>query len=384
VPESEDRDDIRTSGSSGFWSYAHDDNDLDGGAILKLVDLIAQEYDLLSGESLRLFVDRDGIAWGDQWRDRINTALTQTTFFIPIITPRYFTRPECRRELLEFAAKAKSLSVEELLLPILYVKPPNFSSENPDEAVALVARMQYVDWTATRLLEPDSRDYRTAVNRLALRLIEIGSHVTQDQFERELNENGQDEESAGIADLMHEVMKLLPDWLDAVMGERVVHLQIDVTFHQTYTPVLRLEKSHAPASAILAAQMRVGKEILPILERYQKDARIYLTRSAELDPSVSALSRLVAASPQDFALVMPLREAIDEAMNNISGRTRPPSPPSDHTIQDHFIELKNRARIFQRCDAIWRDIGRLVREGNDIVRRWDSELRRPVPEISPP
>lgn len=383
MPESEDRDDIRTSSSSGFWSYAHGDNDLDGGIILKLTDLMAQEYDLLSGEPLRLFVDRDDIAWGDEWRDRIDTALTQTTFFIPIITPRYFTRPECRRELLEFAAKAKSLGVEELLLPILYVKPPNFSPENPDEAVALVARMHYVDWTAIRLLEPDSRDYGTSVNRLALRLIEIGSRVTQDQFDRELEENGKDEESAGIGDLMREVMKLIPDWLDAVMGDRVVHPQIDVTWHQIFGPVVGLQRSHAPASAILAAQMRVGKEMLPIFERYQRDAQIYLTRSAELDPLVSALSRLVAASPQDFILVMPLREAIDEAMKNILGLALPPSPPSDHSIRDHLIELRHRARIFQRCDAIWPVAGRLASEGNDIVRRWDSELRRPVPEISP-
>ncbi len=107
---------------AGFWSYAHDDDILDGGAILELAHAIEEEYNLLSGEPLELFVDRSSIAWGDKWRERIDSALSQTTFFIPIITPRYFTRTECRRELLEFAGKAKSLGVDELLLPILYVE----------------------------------------------------------------------------------------------------------------------------------------------------------------------------------------------------------------------------------------------------------------------
>jgi hypothetical protein len=114
---------------AGFWSYAHGDNELDGGAVLELARLIAAEYNLISGEPLELFVDQRSIAWGENWRERIDSSLAQTTFFIPIVTPRYFTRPECRRELLEFAAKANSLGAEELLLPILYVDVPDFSTE---------------------------------------------------------------------------------------------------------------------------------------------------------------------------------------------------------------------------------------------------------------
>ena len=48
----------------GFWSYARDDNELDNGAILKLADLIAREYNLLSGEPLKLFVDQDSMSLG--------------------------------------------------------------------------------------------------------------------------------------------------------------------------------------------------------------------------------------------------------------------------------------------------------------------------------
>jgi hypothetical protein len=56
---------------TGFWSYTHEDNALDDGSILALSDRIKHEYNLLAGEPLGLFVDRDGIAWGDEWRKRI-------------------------------------------------------------------------------------------------------------------------------------------------------------------------------------------------------------------------------------------------------------------------------------------------------------------------
>jgi hypothetical protein len=166
----------------GFWSYAREDDALDGGSILRLSRLLMEEYNLLSGEPLNLSVDRNDIAWGEEWRQRIDSSIAGTTFFIPVVTPRYFTRPECRRELLEFAAKAKMLDAEELLLPILYIETRGLSTDSPDEAVALVARTQHVDWHTNRLLEPQSREYRVAVNALARRLLDIAKKVAEAQF----------------------------------------------------------------------------------------------------------------------------------------------------------------------------------------------------------
>jgi len=83
---------------AGFWSYAHADDKNDGGAVVRLAKRVMSEYALLSGEWLRLFIDRD-LEWGDEWKRRIDQALQETTFFIPIITPTYFISEECRREL---------------------------------------------------------------------------------------------------------------------------------------------------------------------------------------------------------------------------------------------------------------------------------------------
>jgi TIR domain len=359
----------------GFWSYAHDDNRLDGGAILELARLIAEEYDLLSGEPLELFIDESSVTWGDKWRERIDSALSQTTFFIPIITPRYFTRPECRRELLEFAGKAKSLGVDELLLPILYVEVEDFSTESLDEAVALVANTQYEDWRNTRLLEPSSREYRSAVNTLAKRLLKIAKEVSQKQLDREVDSTREDGNADGVMDIVEEISQLLPEWLDAVQGEKVNQAQMDATVHQLLDPIYRLRKSHAPASAVLSAQIRFAREMLPLAERRQKDAQIYLARSIELDPLVSALPRLVLDHPESRPLIAPVTDAVEEAMAVIRADEDFSSRPGAHTIASHFEEMRHLGRIFQRCYAILSDSSRASQGGNDIVKRWDTELR---------
>lgn len=129
---------------------------------------------MLTGTRIDVFLDRTDITWGQEWRRRINEGLEGTLFFIPVISPRYFQSDECRKELLTFAAHAESLGVRELLLPLVYVPVPDLSSDDPsDEAVALVARTQYVDWTELRLEDQDSPAYRRAVNALAARLVGI-------------------------------------------------------------------------------------------------------------------------------------------------------------------------------------------------------------------
>jgi hypothetical protein len=363
--------------AAGFWSYAHEDNKLDDGAILKLAHLVAEEYSLLSGDPLELFVDRNSIAWGEEWRNRIDSALAQTTFFIPIITPRYFARPECRRELLEFTAKAKGLGVQELLLPILYVEPQGFSVESPDEAVVLVAKTQYADWRTVRLAEFSSREYRSAVNVLVRRLLEIARIVSENQLNRELNEGSEEEDIDGITDILENVTALLQPWLDAVIGGQVNYAQVVATYEQGLTQITRVQSRKAPASAVLAARMRLIKELLPLFEREQREARVYLARSVELDPLMSTLARLIAEHPDYYELIDPVREAVDEAMVEIRAEDEKKTRPAGIKMGDRLREWSKLGRAFQKCHAIAQDVGRNIQEGNDVVRRWDRELRKP-------
>jgi hypothetical protein len=127
---------------AGFWSYARADDEAEGGRITRLARRVQTEYALITGEEIDVFLDRDDLEWGVEWKRRIDAALLGTAFFIPVLTPRYFSRPECRRELLTFVGHAASLGVNELLLPLLYVDVPDLSPDSDDEAIALIARMQ--------------------------------------------------------------------------------------------------------------------------------------------------------------------------------------------------------------------------------------------------
>lgn len=159
----------------GFWSYAHDDDENDGGRILRLAERLQQEYKLLTGEELELFIDRTDLLWGDDWQIRIAEALERVTFFIPIITPTYFRRPECRKELLRFAREARKRDAEELILPIYYITVPELEDEQipSDEAMAIVKPKHREELRILRLEDEQSSDHRNLVNTLAERIIRI-------------------------------------------------------------------------------------------------------------------------------------------------------------------------------------------------------------------
>jgi len=360
----------------GFWSYTHQDNKMDGGNILQLSRLIMEEYDLLSGgEPLNLFVDRDDLAWGQQWRLRIDSSIAETTFFIPIITPRYFKRPECRRELLEFAAKASILGAQELLLPILYIETPGLSADSSDEAVALVAKTQYVDWRRNRLLEPRSGEYKVAVNSLAQRLLGIAKEVAAAQFKHELISNPADESVDGVNEIVARIEGLLPEWLDAVMGEKSANAQVAAVYEEYLKQYAKLNQRKSPPSALLSTKIRMAREMLPLAERGQRDSQVYLARSVELDPLISGLVRLINQHPDAFPLTASVREAIDEAMEEIRHRDK---TREGIVIQDQFKSMTHLGRIFQQCNSAFVVRLRNADEGNEIVRRWHTGLIEPA------
>jgi hypothetical protein len=217
---------------AGFWSYTHRDDEIEDGRIKRLAKKIANEFEGITAEELDVFLDKKDIKWGEEWRKRIDNALTGSTFFMPIVTPRFFKSEECRREILTFAGHAKSLGLEELLLPILYFDVPQLKDPNPgDEVMTLVAQRQYEDWTKLRLEDEDSPEYRKAVNRLAARLVEILERTAEvDPPPVVLADDADPEDEPGMLDLMADAEAALPSWANSMeqfgvtvreMGERV-------------------------------------------------------------------------------------------------------------------------------------------------------------------
>jgi TIR domain len=219
-----------TEEAAAFWSYTHKDNAGEGDRVVKLAHDVQDQYGMLTGGELVLFLDRDKIEWGDNLRQRIDQALAGTTFFIPIITPRYFASEECRRELIAFAQETKKLKVEALLLPVHYVDVPDLTSkdEPTDAAMKLVRECKWEDWRTLSLEDSTSSVYRQGVRRLAERLVGVVRSLTQEPVSpaggsvavavsgvrdaRSTVVEAVDDDSPGLIELIADGEEAFPEW----------------------------------------------------------------------------------------------------------------------------------------------------------------------------
>jgi len=110
---------------AAFFSYVHRDDEHDGGQIRRLRDVLQGEVRMQLGEEgFDIFLDRDDIAWGQNWRRRIEASLDAVTLLIPILTPAFFASRECRHELERFLRRERELARDDLILAIYYVSAP--------------------------------------------------------------------------------------------------------------------------------------------------------------------------------------------------------------------------------------------------------------------
>jgi cobaltochelatase CobT len=70
-------------------SYVRMDDAHENGRLSQFRERLSGELRMHTGEAFEIFQDRDDIAWGQQWQQRIDGALDAVTFLIPIITPAY-------------------------------------------------------------------------------------------------------------------------------------------------------------------------------------------------------------------------------------------------------------------------------------------------------
>lgn len=156
----------------GFWSYVHADDDTDMGRITQLAHDIVSNYEAQTGETIELFLDSDELHWGDIWRAKVDGALSNVAFFIAVITPRYFLSVECRREFQFFLDRARALGIRELVMSLRYIDSPRLSDPNEDDPVVqAVKEFHWEDWVPYRMEDRTSKEYRTAVDKLAQELV---------------------------------------------------------------------------------------------------------------------------------------------------------------------------------------------------------------------
>lgn len=136
-----------------FMSYVRFDDEHENGRLTEFCKRLGGEVRVQTGEQFDIFQDRQDIAWGQQWKNRIGECLDASTFLIPIITPSFFRSDPCRDELERFLAREADLGRNDLILPLYYVNCPILNDEckrNGDRLARLISDRNYFDWRELR------------------------------------------------------------------------------------------------------------------------------------------------------------------------------------------------------------------------------------------
>jgi parallel beta-helix repeat protein len=158
---------------AAFMSYAHFNDEHDDGLVSEFRSRLAAEVRVQTGEDFAIFQDRNDIAWGQNWQQRIDDALDGATLLLVIITPSLFRSSACRAEIERFLAREDELGREDLILPVYYVSTPELDDparRDADELAGALASRQFADWRELRFEPFTSPLTRKAIAHLASRM----------------------------------------------------------------------------------------------------------------------------------------------------------------------------------------------------------------------
>jgi hypothetical protein len=157
-----------------FLSYTRFDDQHDGGAISALCRRLASAVQAVTGAPFDIFQDVEGIGIGEHWPGKLDRMLDHARFFIPILTPSYFTSRPCRDELSKFLRAEADRGRNDLVLPIYYIECDVLEEEDlraADPLTSTIHERQRQDWRDLRYETFRSRGVRRALECLAREIV---------------------------------------------------------------------------------------------------------------------------------------------------------------------------------------------------------------------
>jgi F-box protein 11 len=154
-------------------SYVRFNDQHDDGQLTQFRERLATEVRAQTGEEFAIFQDRNDIAWGQNWQQRIDEALDAVTLLLVIITPSLFRSPACRDEITKFLERERALGRADLILPVYYIDAREVGDpglREGDELARVLASRQYADWRELRFEPFTSPLVRKAIAVLASRM----------------------------------------------------------------------------------------------------------------------------------------------------------------------------------------------------------------------
>jgi hypothetical protein len=110
-----------------FFSYKHTEQSLYWHEKVKdlLQGWLTQE---LGGINARIFMDREEIKTGQDWKDRLGIGLKHSKCLVPVWSPSYFQSPYCLSEWRAFQQR-ETIAARKLIAPIRYHDGDFFPAE---------------------------------------------------------------------------------------------------------------------------------------------------------------------------------------------------------------------------------------------------------------
>ncbi|MFF3460256.1 right-handed parallel beta-helix repeat-containing protein [Streptomyces sp. NPDC002730] len=156
-----------------FMSYVRFNDQHDDGLLTAFRERLGTEVRAQTGEEFVIFQDRNDVAWGQNWQQRIDEALDAVTLLLVIITPSLFRSPACRAEVARFLERERDLGRQDLILPVYYISARELDDpglREADDMARMLASRQHADWRELRFEPFTSPLVRKAIAHLASRM----------------------------------------------------------------------------------------------------------------------------------------------------------------------------------------------------------------------
>jgi hypothetical protein len=153
----------------GFFSYSRNDDEGDDGAVAGLANRIYRELRSQLGrtdKNFKLWRDKDALAAGEHWKEKLKEAVSESVFFIQMVTPSAVNSNFCRFEFERFIERERELGRSDLVFPILYISVPDLEiTTMADPVISIVKDRQYADWRSIRHRDVNSTEVKQTVEQ---------------------------------------------------------------------------------------------------------------------------------------------------------------------------------------------------------------------------
>jgi TIR domain len=305
-----------------FCSYVHKDNQSLADAIEYIVEDIRLFHEAETGRAIQVFFDRTDIGWGQDLRGAISDSVENATFFIPMITARYFQSGSSRDEILSFYGKCRTLGVTDLILPIVLAGRSQIREDSDDEVIRIVARVRYMDWTEIWQSGRGSPAWNIGVTRLVQRLVSLQerveghlAHALTEPAPDVVEESGSEAQSSTEPWVMGHLNRVEVDGRFVLEEVEQIISELRILFAELGTEFDHIRV--ADPQSIRGALNRIGARYEARGHDVVGHARTALDNLIEYDAKVRALiraSRSVAAGGQSAPLAKQVSEMRESAL----------------------------------------------------------------------